>query len=273
MDGRSTKAGASTPATPPGSIRLRCQTQRPALNEGRGLNPGDTPGMTSRNRSGPKCRSTKAGASTPATLGHSVRDAPPAPPLNEGRGLNPGDTWGRSATRSRSLHALNEGRGLNPGDTNPPPTWSAVVSLSAIAQRRPGPQPRRHIKRTGSHPNRCTGSLNEGRGLNPGDTSTVAVHGRCRSGSLNEGRGLNPGDTGRYTRARRMSTGALNEGRGLNPGDTPTNSGQPPRAAVTPTAQRRPGPQPRRHPAAALARPCREAAAQRRPGPQPRRHC
>ena len=37
-------------------------------------------------------------------------------------------------------------------------------------------------------------SLNEGRGINPGDTSPSA---RCqdRSAPLNEGRGINPGDT------------------------------------------------------------------------------
>ena len=61
---RSTKAGASTPATPgSGSQKSR---RRETLNEGRSVNPGYT-------RAGPPSalvrtpRSTKAGASTPAT--------------------------------------------------------------------------------------------------------------------------------------------------------------------------------------------------------------
>ena len=40
-----------------------------------------------------------------------------------------------------------------------------------------------------------TNSLNEGRGVNPGDT-TASPSGSSPSGaSLNEGRGVNPGDT------------------------------------------------------------------------------
>ena len=38
--------------------------------------------------------------------------------------------------------------------------------------------------------------------------------------SLNEGRGLNPGDTPRGPRADSRDAAPLNEGRGLNPGDT-----------------------------------------------------
>ena len=37
-------------------------------------------------------------------------------------------------------------------------------------------------------------ALNEGRGLNPGDTCPIALC-RQRAAPLNEGRGLNPGDT------------------------------------------------------------------------------
>ena len=61
---RSTKAGASTPATPPPSTSIPGRTS--TLNEGRGVNPGDTPGAT-LHRPGRLERSTKAGASTPAT--------------------------------------------------------------------------------------------------------------------------------------------------------------------------------------------------------------
>ena len=62
-----------------------------------------------------------------------------------------------------------------------------------LAQRRPGREPRRH------NPDRrktaaAVAALNEGRGVNPGDTYTVSVNTPPR-GSLNEGRGVNPGDT------------------------------------------------------------------------------
>ena len=86
--GRSTKAGARTPATPvdddlrapegmalnegrganPGdtSIRPPPRGPSPPLNEGRGANPGDTR-AAGTTRAPPCCRSTKAGARTPAT--------------------------------------------------------------------------------------------------------------------------------------------------------------------------------------------------------------
>ena len=60
----------------------------------------------------------------------------------------------------------------------------------------------------------------------------------------------------------------LNEGRGLNPGDT---VGSATFGLATFLAQRGPGPQPRRHQAAAWARKW-YFNAQRRPGPEPRRH-
>ena len=85
---RSTKAGARTPA-----IRRRAYAAAravAALNEGRGANPGDTPGL-GRHRAAPAA-------------------------LNEGRGANPGDTPGLGRHRAAPA-ALNEGRGANPGDT------------------------------------------------------------------------------------------------------------------------------------------------------------
>ena len=65
------------------------------------------------------------------------------------------------------LEALNEGRGLNPGDTHPCilPVWAR-----SLAQRRPGPEPRRHALNAYDHAS-ADDSLNEGRGLNPGDTA------------------------------------------------------------------------------------------------------
>ena len=131
---RSTKAGASAPATP--SLRASLRSGRSlALNEGRGISPGDTsvclgighrmsygaalnegrgisPGDTSvcgESRRELR-RSTKAGASAPATPGASAgracREA-----LNEGRGMP------RRHGMLLQVLALNEGRGISPGDT------------------------------------------------------------------------------------------------------------------------------------------------------------
>ena len=110
---RSTKAGASTPAT-------------------RGICFGD--GGVGR-------RSTKAGASTPAT------------PLEQAGWLDLDSDAQRRPGRQPRRHlihpvsrparnpALNEGRGVNPGDT---PSERAWPSAAIIAQLRPGRQPRRH---------------------------------------------------------------------------------------------------------------------------------
>ena len=163
---RSTKAGASTPATPLRSnFRLAPSWSSATLNEGRSVNPGytfETDGAGRHRRSGalnegrsvnpgytlrsgfhaPRGvpRSTKAGASTPAT--HSRRGAgrhhrqrstkagasTPATrslmkvrlatrcALNEGRSVNPGYT--QSSTRPPQMpRTLNEGRSVNPGYT------------------------------------------------------------------------------------------------------------------------------------------------------------
>ena len=47
------------------------------------------------------------------------------------------------------------------------------------------------------------------------------MYGRATSGEpLNEGRGVNPGDTRRTPACRAHPASSLNEGRGVNPGDT-----------------------------------------------------
>ena len=111
-----------------------------ALNEGRSVNPGDTQ-AAARGVHDDRARSTKAGASTPATprqrpavsttIGLAQRRPERQPrrhpsglarsfrrqgPLNEGRSVNPGDTacWNSA---SASGAPLNEGRSVNPGDT------------------------------------------------------------------------------------------------------------------------------------------------------------
>ena len=67
-------------------------------------------------------------------------------------------------------------------------------------------------------------ALNEGRGVNPGDTYATIARLTGHSTPLNEGRGVNPGDTrqdvSQTKKAATARLGPLNEGRGVNPGDT-----------------------------------------------------
>ena len=130
---------------------------------------------------------------------------------------------------------------MNPGDT--PDAGTSEDKSWHGAQRRPGREPRRHSHRPSTSPGAC-GALNEGRGVNPGDTPVRSSRWTAR-GTLNEGRGVNPGDTARTAAApgcdvqraqrrpgreprrhTRAPAGAfrrrrpLNEGRGVNPGDT-----------------------------------------------------
>ena len=136
--GRSTKAGASTPATR--RTPRRCARRTSALNEGRGLNPAthidlahENTASPAQRRPGPQprrhvavgvqpgrhllARSTKAGASTPATRGWTSARGTAAAPLNEA---------GASTPATPIEH------GVDP-------------HVNALAQRRPGPQPRRTL--------------------------------------------------------------------------------------------------------------------------------
>ena len=61
------------------------------------------------------------------------------------------------------------------------------------AQRRPGREPRRHAE-TAAGFTVAPATLNEGRGVNPGDTWFQRIL-DADTPALNEGRGVNPGDT------------------------------------------------------------------------------
>ena len=269
---RSTKAGASAPAT-----RGSCATHTSlrwlaTLNEGRGISPGDTRHFLVHRRK-VQPRSTKAGASAPATPEEGTRraharprstkagaSAPATPedrtcyynPLRRRRSTKAGASAPATPARMRSCDprlcasALNEGRGISPGDTHRPPIRTRSVSV-AHAQRRPGHQPRRHAQRPARRYARVSCStLNEGRGISPGDTyraftagdivrclrstkagaSAPATPQRCcrvndlqRPPSLNEGRGISPGDTS-HPSSPPCAAPPLNEGRGISPGDT-----------------------------------------------------
>ena len=188
---RSTKAGASTPATL-GTLPLSSKYHRRAQRR-----PGHQPRRHRHNirvvRIALDIRSTKAGASTPATLSLHLRVA--------------------QLLRRRSTKAGASTPATHDAD-------DTDVVPSEAAQRRPGHQPRRHlaILPMGRHVTPPT--LNEGRGINPGDTSIRACWERAWTAALNEGRGINPGDTGSGCLRIRMRCAALNEGRGINPGDT-----------------------------------------------------
>ena len=154
----------------PGDTRSRTAPRTspgPSLNEGRGVNPGDTR-IGAQDGSNINLGAQRRPGREPRR--HARRQgtaANPPSPLNEGRGVNPGDTRGARRWPRPSRAALNEGRGVNPGDTR---MWSRRSGQIVDAQRRPGREPRRHA---GLHADaRCRPpSLNEGRGVNPGDTA------------------------------------------------------------------------------------------------------
>jgi len=140
LDGRSTKAGARTPATPPSRAGRRSAfhaQRRPGPEPQRHKNPmlAALGLYLAQRRPGPEPqrhaadlekvaaaagRSTKAGARTPATrLTAHFRLQHLRAPLNEGRGPNPSDTSRPQASLGCS-RSLNEGRGPNPSDTGRP---------------------------------------------------------------------------------------------------------------------------------------------------------
>ena len=62
--------------------------------------------------------------------------------------------------------------------------------------------------------------------MNPGDTRSARRASISGASALNEGRGVNPGDTWRLSNTAGTSEKpTLNEGRGVNPGDTPAPEG------------------------------------------------
>ena len=92
------------------------------LNEGRDVNPGDTPDRVERAHRRPvstaQRRPGRESRRHTRTFGVEYRERS-ATALNEGRDVNPGDTGGRSAASS-TAGTLNEGRDVNPGDTHDP---------------------------------------------------------------------------------------------------------------------------------------------------------
>ncbi len=240
LEVRSTKAGARTPATPPG--HQPASPPSPALNEGRGTHPGDTdramsafarraslnegrgthPGDTivrSQGHQGGTHRSTKAGARTPAThapggQGRVYR----ASRSTKAGARTPATRWCRR-NRCGPGGTLNEGRGTHPGDTGPPAVvgWGAGRRSTKAGARTPatpaahaagGHELRSAQRRPGHAPRRHWTSVLPSFGISPRSTKAGARTPATRLVDVGSPRNLAP----------------LNEGRGTHPGDTPSPS-------------------------------------------------
>ena len=163
--------------------------------------------------------------------------------LNEGRGVCPGDTL-CSPDGGATVEPSFSRRSTKAGASAPATRTSGIVCSVAIliAQRRPGRLPRRHLDPNPNRKHPCA-TLNEGRGVCPGDTrqdSDVVRQFQLRS--------TKAGASAPATPLRQVVDMASGE-----------------------DAQRRPGRLPRRH---MLFKPAGKHClnAQRRPGRLPRRH-
>ena len=202
------------------------------------MNPGDTP-FTAISRNRNRFAQRRPGREPRRHMSLRTGMSQVTTSLNEGRGVNPGDTPSTRRRHRPASRPLNEGRGVNPGDTLPK---GIVYAPHMDAQRRPGREPRRHFRHQNRNPTPTTDAQRR-----PGREPRRHFSGTSASSStrtsLNEGRGVNPGDT-RRRRRREGAVTALNEGRGVNPGDTRTVT---PACPASHCAQRRPGREPRRH--------------------------
>ena len=188
----------------------------PALNEGRGANPGDT------------------------------RAWPPSPrspdrALNEGRGANPGDTPSRRAESAVDLFERSTKAGARTPATQPA-QWD-VGQGDRIAQRRPGREPRRHLpeatasatpcaaqRRPGREPRRhprrdhCDVNRRPARSTKAGARTPATLHPHPLVRPHHPLRSTKAGARTPATRSGpdqdARPRAALNEGRGANPGDT-----------------------------------------------------
>ena len=209
------------------------------LNEGRGINPGDTGRESAGAGVWRGFRSTKAGASTPAT--HAARAG--NSPAHMCAQRRPGHQPRRHTVDRVTVHETDN------------------------AQRRPGHQPRRHVQGD----RRAAAVVERSTKAGASTPATPAELPQRRTGLKRAQRrpGHQPRRHAGTGRQARGSDAALNEGRGINPGDTPSHTAN---SSPFRIAQRRPGHQPRRHPAPPENCTSGTTSAQRRPGHQPRRH-
>ena len=130
-------------------------------------------------------------------------------------------------------------RSAIPGD---PFADCEYASADSFAQPRPGRKPRRHLPLFVDIPDPAFAQPRPGR--KPRRHQLLQQRSYQGLWALNQGRGVNPGDTLgrlRWTPGR----SSLNQGRGVNPGDTSTDYQV--RSTFAVNAQPRPGRKPRRH--------------------------
>ncbi len=211
---RSTKAGESSPAT--GRPPRRMLSAASALNEGRGVIPGDRPRRGSGATGEPGTLNEGRGVIPGDSREEPVMLRCRFRPLNEGRGVIPGDSPSIGSVSSCKYHALNEGRGVIPGDSAPNPrldrplvarsTKAGESSPATVNGGKPSREGRRLRSTKAGESSPATAvrltwetaeemtTLNEGRGVIPGDSPRCWTSG-SPPGSLNEGRGVIPGDS------------------------------------------------------------------------------
>ncbi len=286
------------------------------LNEGRGVSPSDTQGLDQRQppalgaqrRPGRQPqrhlfafriaaaswtrRSTKAGASAPATPfdprrvpyhagraqrrpGRQPQRHPRVRPaeevrltvaLNEGRGVSPSDTPGGPPRAGPRCPSLNEGRGVSPSDTREKRDQGG--GWAVIAQRRPGRQPQRHrtvpllSSRDAAFAQRRPGRQPQRHMMKQVEKTGVGYDAQRRPGRQPQ----------RHSRCRTRRSGIRRSAQ-RRPGRQPQRHPRDPVRVEGPgLAQRRPGRQPQRHVEPAAVSSIIARTAQRRPGRQPQRH-
>ena len=177
--------------------------------------------------------------------------------------MNPGDTCARVTRQGRSPAAQRR-----PGrEPRRHAKFRRGATDGAGAQRRPGREPRRHT--APPRMRALTSPAQRRPGREPRRHATATMNRSPPRGPLNEGRGVNPGDTG--TQSSSSAARSLAQRR---PGREPRRHSQR-QPTITPLllfAQRRPGREPRRHRHRSSPSPSTSSTAQRRPGREPRRH-
>ena len=145
---------ASSAQRRPGRLPRRHATTPPRRSGARTAQrrPGRLPRGDTRKRCGVssarRARSTKAGASAPATHASSWLRQPDSLPRSTKAGASAPATRSFEQVTVRGRISLNEGRGVCPGDTGPARLTARTAN---VAQRRPGRLPRRHRPVSGSN--------------------------------------------------------------------------------------------------------------------------
>ena len=160
------------------------------------MNPGDTRRRSREERCRVAAAQPRPGREPRRHFMNRRTGAAQTGPLNQGRGVNPGDTWcgcshhpscwpaqprpGREPRRHVEFEVeCHRCMRAQPRPGREPRRHAAAAvspSGSHVAQPRPGREPRRHARRRlRRRPTRR--ALNQGRGVNPGDTAKFVRRG------------------------------------------------------------------------------------------------